>query len=364
MIKKKTIFKIKYYSVLCMVVLFTVLLFLFSGCQEESEEITLPPSEQAITTNSAIAGYIRSIALNDGSSDNIVDNASCTAIVLPLTALVNGQEITISSADDLKTVERILDTSESDHDTLSIVFPVVVTLPDHNLLLINNAEEFEHIAEQCIEGGHDEDIECLDFKYPLNFSVYDPENQISRVITINNDGELFAFVDQLKEGHFAGFKFPVTVILAGGEEITVSNNNLLEDIIENHMDDCDEDDDNDHNDDDADDTALIAAFLDGSWQITHYFSGTDKTELFADFIITFNQDSTTLSSDGVSSVHGEWETNGDDGTLELELELGEVSPFDTMPDTWDVLEFNGSLIQLKYVNTEDGSQTTMVLERA
>lgn len=67
MIKKKTIFKIKYYSVLCMLVLFTVLLFLFSGCQEESGEITLLPSEQAITTNSAIAGYIRSIGLNDGS---------------------------------------------------------------------------------------------------------------------------------------------------------------------------------------------------------------------------------------------------------------------------------------------------------
>lgn len=362
MTDKRIRFKIRYYSILCLFVLFNVLLWMSSGCQEEFEEITPPPSEQVITTKSEIADYIRLIALNDGSSDNILDNASCTALVFPLTAIVNGQEIIINSANDLKTVERILDASESDHDTLSIIFPVSVALPDHTQLLINNTEEFEDIVEQCTEGGDDEDIECVDFKYPLTLSVYDSQNQVSRVITINNDQELFSFFDGLEEGHFAGFKFPITVIVASSAEITVTDNDLLEDIIEDHMDDCDEDDDNDHNDDDADDTGLIAALLGGGWQITHYFVKTDETELFADFIITFHDDSTTLSSDGVSSVEGEWETNGHDGTLELELELGEVAPFHTMPDAWDVLEFNSSLIRLRNVNTEDGSETTMVLE--
>ena len=216
--KKKTIFKIKYYSVLCLFLAFTVLLFIFSGCQEESEEITPPPSEKVIMANSAIAGYIRSIALNDGSPDNILDNASCTVLVFPLTVVVNGQEIQVSSADDLATVEGILDESGNDHDTLSIIFPVIVTLPDHTELVINNAEEFEYIAEECTEGGHDDDIECVDFKYPLSLSVYDAQNQVSRVITVNNDEELFAFFDGLEEGHFAGFKFPVAVIVTGGEE--------------------------------------------------------------------------------------------------------------------------------------------------
>ena len=361
--KKKTIFKIRYYSFLCLFLLFTVLLFIFSGCQEESEEITLPPSDKVIRANSAIADYIRSIALNDGSPDNILDNASCTVLVFPVTVVVNGQEMQISSPDELKTVERLLDESENDHDTLIIIFPVTVTLPDHTELLINNAEEFEDISEQCTEGGHDDDIECVDFQYPLSVSVYDSQNQVSRVVTISNDAELFRLFDTLEEDHFAGFKFPVTVIVTGGEEITVSDNHHLEDIIEDHMDDCDEDDDNDHNDDDADDTGLVAALLSGDWEITRYFAGTDETELFADFTITFHDDNTTMSSDGVSSVEGEWETNGDDGTLVLELELGEEAPFDAMPDTWYVLEFNSSLIQLKNVNTEDGSEITMVLER-
>lgn len=361
--KKKTILKIKYYSVLCLFLVFTLLLFIFSGCQEESEEITLPPSDKVIMANSAIADYIRSIALSDGSSDNIVDHASCTGIVFPVRVVVNGEEIQINSADDLKTVEGILDESEIDHDTLSFIFPLTVTLSDHTELVISNAEEFEDAAEQCTEGGHDDDIECVDFKYPLSLFVYDSEIQLSHVITINDDAELFAFFDTLEEGHFAGFKFPVTVMLTGGEEIMVSDNDHLEDIIEDHKDDCDEDDDNDHNDDDADDSGLIAALLGADWEITHYFTGTDETDVFAGFVITFYDDRTTLSSDGGSSVEGEWETNGDDGTLVLELGLGEGAPFDTMPHTWGVLEFNNALIHLKKVNTEDGSETTMVLEK-
>lgn len=360
--KKKTIFKIKYYSVLCLFILFTVLLFIFSGCQEESEEILLPPSEKVIMHNSAIADYIRLIALHDGSLDNILDNASCIRLVLPVAAVVNGQEIEIGSAEDLLTVEGILDESASDHDNVSILFPVTVILPDHTEIIIHNAEELDVIAGQCTEGGLDDDIECVDFKYPLIISVYDSKNQVSGVITINNDEELFKYFNNLEEGHFVGFKFPVTVIVAGGQEMTVSDNDALEEVIEDHINDCDEDDDNDHNDDDADDTGLITALLGGEWKVTHYFATTDDTELFADFIITFPDDSTTLSTDGISSIPGEWETNGDNGTLVLELELGEQSPFDTMPVIWAVLEFNSSRIHLKNVNTEDGSETIMVLE--
>ena len=360
--KKETIFRIKYYSVLCLFLVITLVLFIFSGCQEESEEITLPPSEKVIIGDSKIADYIRSIALADGSSDNIVDHASCTRLVFPIAVTVNGQEMQISSAADLNTVERTLDEFENDHDTLNIIFPVTIILPNHAELVINNEEEFGDVTEQCTEGGHDHDIECVDFKYPLRLSVYDSQHQVSGVITINNDAELFAFFDTLDEGHFAGFKFPVTVKLTGGEEITISDNHRLQEVIEDHMDDCDEDDDNDHNDDDADSTGLIAALLSGNWKIAHYFAETDQTELFADYTITFHEDSTTFSSDGVSSSDGEWETNGDDGTLVLELELGEEAPFGMMPETWGVLEFSESLIRLRNVNSGDGLTTTMVLE--
>lgn len=362
MIKNQRLYKTRYYSVLCLFVLLHVLLLLFSSCQEESEEIVLPSSDKAILPGSLLGDYISRIALNDGSPDNIVDNASCTRLVFPVMVVVNGQEVEIASADDLSTVEGIIDESDNDQDDVRILFPVTVTLTDHTELVINNAEEFEDLADLCTEGGLDDDIECVDFKYPLTISVYDSDNQVSRVISINDDKELFTLFDNLEEGHIASFTFPVTAIVAGGE-MTFTDNHHMEDVIEDYMDDCDEDDDNDHNDDDADDSGLITTLLGGDWKITHYFATTDDTELFADFVITFLDDSTTLSSDGISSISGEWETNGDDGTLVLELELGEEEPFNTMPHKWDVVEFNSALIQLKHLNPEDGSEAAMTLEK-
>lgn len=359
----KSICKYGYLSGSGVIVLLASLLFAVSGCQEESEVITPPPVEQAILANSSLAHYIARVALNDGSSDNIVDNTSCTSLVFPFTVLVNGQEVTIISADDLTTVERILDESEDDNDTLSIVFPVTVMFADHTQQVIHNKEDFEHLAEGCPEGEEDEDIECVDFKYPLEISVYDSDNQVARVVVIKNDAELAAFFDTLEEGDYAGFKFPVTVFVNGGEEVTVTDNRQLEDLIKDHMDDCDEDDDNDHNDDDADDTDLINALLAGQWKVAQYFAGTDQSELFADFVITFHADGTTVSSDGHSSIAGEWETNGDDGTLVLDLELGETMPFDNMPDDWQVVEFDDVQVKLKNVDTDDESESTLVLQR-
>ena len=364
MMKNKNIHsKIRHYSILCPFLLFTAFSFLFSACQEESEEITPPPTDKVILPNSVIATLIQHIALNDGSSDNILDNSSCTSLVLPVTVVVNGHEIHISSEDDFKLVERILDEVENDDDTLTIIFPVTVILSDYSRLIVTNEEQLEDITEQCIEGGVDDDIECIDFKYPLIFSVYDSNNQVSSLVTVNNDQELFEFFDGLSNDHLISFKFPVTVVLSSGEEVTLNDNNELKDSIENTSGDCDEDDDNDHNDDDADNTALIAVLIAGEWEITYFFNETDKTDAFENFVFSFHKDGTALAANGVSSINGTWKSYGDDGFLELEFDFGEETPFDDIQEDWELVEFSNSFIKLKDVNGGDGSVNTLVFEK-
>ncbi|MEO5600934.1 MAG: hypothetical protein ABIR06_08410 [Cyclobacteriaceae bacterium] len=355
--------KIKYYSVLCLFFLFTVLLFIFSSCQKELDEITPPPSDKVIVPNSAVSNYIQHIALHDGSPDNILDNASCISLVLPLTVMVNEQEIKIESSDDFIEVENILDEFENDNDSLRIIFPVTVTLADHTERIINNSDELEDIGDECTEGGSDDDIECVDFQYPLTFTVYDSQNQLSSVTVINNDEELFTFFDTMEEGDLASFKFPVLVILGGGEEITIDNNDQLEAVIESSIDECDEDDDNDHDEDDADDTGFITALLNSNWQITYFFDGSDETGAFADFVFIFHEDGATLSTNGVSSIQGTWDTNGDNGSINIKLNLGEEAPLDAIMEDWEVVEFNSSLIKLQDVSEEDQTVTTLVFER-
>ena len=363
MINSKTIYsKFRYFSILYLFFLFTLLGSVLSGCQEGLEEITQPPSDKVIVANSVVSNLIQRVALNDGSFDNILDNSSCTSLILPVTVTVNGQTIKIDTPDDLKTVERILDEFENDDDTLRIIFPVTVTLADYTKLIINNEKELENSNKQCTEGGFDEDIECVDFKYPLIFSVYDSKNQLSDVITINDDPELYSFFDTQEEGDLVGFKFPITVILFDGEEIIINNNDQLKGMIENASDDCDEDDDNDHNDDDADDAALINVLLARDWEITYFFKGTDKTKAFADFVFTFLGDRTVSATDRVSLVEGTWQSYGDEGFLELEFDF-EEAPFNDLQEDWELVEFTDSLIKLKNVSEKDGSVSTLFFKK-
>lgn len=339
----------------------TVLLLIFSNCQEERIEITPTPPDQVILPNSVVANFIQHITLNDGSSDNILDHSSCTSLILPVSILVNGQEILISSEDDLNFVERVLDEFDDDDDTLNFIFPITVTLTDHTQLTINNTEEFENAIAQCIEGGNDDDIECIDFKYPLTLLTFNSDNQVSDVLSIDDDQELFSFIDHLDNNLLVSIKFPITLILSNGVNIIITNNTELEDSIEAAIDDCDEDDDNNHNDDDIDDSGLIAFLIDGEWRIIDLFIEQDSITSFTDLSVTFNTNNTISSTDGVVNFEGKWKTFADDESLNLKLDFDD-GQFDIIEINWELTEFSNSIIKLKNEDS-DGKVNIMILQK-
>lgn len=355
--------KISYYPVLTLFLLVAMLLFILGGCQDELVKITLPPSDQVVLPNSPLADIVKKVTLNDGSSDNILDNSSCTLLVLPVRVLVNGQELKIDSADDFRLVERIFDETENDDDTLIILFPVTIILADHTTVVINEQDALEDIIDKCSEGGLDEDIECIDFKYPITLSLYDSNNQVPKALTVDNDEELFELFDDLDNGQFISFKFPTTVVLWNKSEVAVNDNNELEDIIESSIGDCDEDDDNDYNDDDTDDTALIAVFTSGQWEITYFFDQADKTAAFENFVFTFAIDRTALATKYTSSINGTWESYGDSSVIELEFDFGEEPPLNNLLAYWQLVEFTTSTIKLNRQDEEDLYADVVVFQK-
>lgn len=319
----------------------------FTSCQEEADVTILPIPAEAFTANSTEADFIKRTTLRDGSSDNILDSASCVALTFPVTVVVNGEQIVVSTEDDLKYVERILDEADDDEDEVNIVFPVTVVLADHTEIVVENEDAFEDLMEDCVEGGDDDDIECIDFVFPVKLTVYNTTSQVSEVVTLNTDSQLYDFIESLDDDELVSFKFPVVMQLADGTEITLNDNEELEDAIEDSSDDCDEDDDNDFDDDDIDDGNLVAILLSGSWEVDYFFNEADETSEFTNFTFTFNADGTALATNGETEVEGTWATYGDDGELELDLDFGEDSPFDGVMEDWEVFEFNESEIVLK-----------------
>lgn len=314
---------------------------LLSACQEEKIEIKLPPAGTTITGASPAAVLILSVARRDGSRDNILDKSSCITLVFPVTIKTNGQTITINSLDDLDKIEDLFD--ESGDDDVEFNFPIKVILADHTEITINNEDEFEDLIEDCDE---DDDIECIDFKYPLEFNTYDANNQIAGSITINNDEELFNFIKQLKKEELVGLKFPVTLIQSNGSELVVTNFDELEDALEDAEDDCDEDV--------VDDSNFITLLISGPWQVDSFIDdGSNRTSELTGYAFTFNSDKSVEAVKTTTTIPGIWETNGDSGELELLLSMSGNDPFDDISEDWMVKDFTSTTIRLEKGDADD-----------
>jgi hypothetical protein len=338
-------------------------IFYLNGCQQEATEIIEIPAEQVITPDSKIAGLVQRTAMNDGSKDNIIDKSSSTSLVLPITIIVNGIEIILDSNEDLETVENIIDKFDFDDDVIKIIFPVTVILADHSEITISNADEMEVLINLCEDDGYDDDIECIDFVYPFTISVFDSENQLSDAITIEDDKDLHNFFAEFDEDELASINFPITVVLSNGEEFIVTNNEELEELIDSAIDACDEDDDNDHNDDDVDDSKLKQVLIEGVWVIDYFFHGEEKTTIFKGYIFDFLENGIVEASLEDKGYRGEWSTNGDDGTLELELFFGDNFPLGVISEDWDLIEFNETIIKLMYIGDSNTSKRLLTFKR-
>ncbi|MFD2823170.1 LamG domain-containing protein [Lacinutrix iliipiscaria] len=237
-------------------------LLLFASCQEEAVEVTSPDDEETIAPDSNLANLMRNTAANDGSFDNIIDFASCLEVELPVTVVVDGVEIIINSEDDFDLIEAIFDEFDGDEDTLEILFPITIILSDYTEIVIENQDALEEYIRACgDENEYDDDIECIDFQYPISISIYNTDFEIIDTVTITSDAGLYAFIESLEGGVLASINFPVTMILANGDVIEVANNTELENVISEAEDDCDEDDDNDWDDDDIEDCDVNLAGL-------------------------------------------------------------------------------------------------------
>jgi len=93
---------------------FFALLMLMS-CQEEVIDITEPAEAETLVANSQLTSFMASASIMDGSADNIIDNASCLSVDLPVTVIVNGVELTIDSKEDFKVTEALFDEFEDDN---------------------------------------------------------------------------------------------------------------------------------------------------------------------------------------------------------------------------------------------------------
>lgn len=310
----------------------------FTACQDETTEVNNPSEQEAIQPNSQLANLMRLTTSNFGGMDDILDEASCFSIELPVTIIVSDITITIETEEDLEQLEDLFEEFEDDDDFLDFVFPIAIIFSDYTEIVIENEEQLEDFIDEC-EDDEDDIIECVDFVYPISFSVFNAEFDLLETVVIENDEALYEFLDGLDDDDNAlivSLDYPVTLEYASGETIEVNSNEELADAIEAAEDDCDDDDEYDCNEEDV--TELL---VECPWDIE------DEGDDFEIYQIIFNEDGSLAITEGdtTNAIGGNWSlTSTDEG---LVLNLFELTAFqDDLGGEWLVVECDDDELEI------------------
>lgn len=319
---------------------FGILVALVS-CRTEDDLVIDPPTEDTIEANSVVANAISRVALNDGSEDNIVDNANCLTVQLPVIVTVNDIELVISDDSGYQDIEDIIDLFDDDVDSIVISYPITVVLTDFSTIIVNSDTELATLAANCLgDNIDDDDIECIDFQYPITASVYNENNDVIDTITINNDNDMYDFIEDLDQFAAVTINFPITVIFPDTTTQTINTIQELAMVIEDADDTCDEDDDNDFDDDDCDDcttTDLDAIFEDCmEWTVDKLErNDNDLEDNYIGYTFEFNTDGTISVMQGANVFNGTWNASGAANNISVVINITGLTDFN---DTWNLHE--------------------------
>jgi hypothetical protein len=334
----------------------------FTSCQDEFEVISTGAEPQAITANSSTAQLIQHTSSNDGSFDNIVDGTSCFDIKFPYIVDVNGLELTIDSREDLHQIEEIFDAIDDDLDFLEILFPITITAGDFSEITINGLQDLRELAAECKEGGDDDDIECIDFVYPMTIYTFNVNLEQTSNVVVKSDRDLRIFFKSLDENKLISFDFPISLKLYDDTTITVANNEELAREIENAKDICDEDDDNDYNDDDFNEASFNDKLVECVWFVKEFKrNDINQTIQYVDYILNFKEDGTVITGfRGATTIAGTWSTTVGEHGAKLNMEFETSVDFNLEWNVYDIGDnriklFNGesNRIIMKQICVED-----------
>lgn len=323
---------------------FTAVLFI--SCQSE-ETLVIQDTTQNLTASSPLTELILRVSQNPTSKDNVLDNSSCFKVQLPVDVIVNGTQITVSDQNDYVTVQDALDAFSDDDDIVNFVFPITVQYQNFGTQVITDSDQLEEVVENCDEDDGFDEIDCVSLNYPIKVDVYNADNQIANTVSMENDTDLYNFLENIESNEFISISYPVSLIDSNGQNVVITSNSDFEDSIEDSIKGCD---DNSGTGGNAD---FISILTDGTWSVSYFFNSTDETPNYNGYTFTFNSDGTIVAINGTTSIVGTWSTFVDSGQ-ELFLIKFDDSRLDELKEDWRIAEYTTTNIRLKNESSSGG----------
>jgi len=319
------------------------------SCQKEEEEHIDETQEETITASSPLTTLLLRTSQNPGTYDDIIDGNGCASVVLPITVVANGQQVTVNTPEDVLLILQIFNQFPNDTDTLQINFPITLELFDFTQVTVNSQVELDALAASC--GANEVEIGCLDIVYPISFFTYNADQQQTGTVTINNDIELYSFLQNLGPDDFISLDFPISVVLEDGSTTEVSSHTALQTLIT----DCVANGGGDP----IDISQFEEDLTTGVWYVAYFFDDYDETDNYAGYEFTFALDGTAQTVKAGVITAGTWALVDD---FKIDLFFGTTDPLDELDEDWEILEATAEIITLKHISG-DGSTDFLTFSR-
>jgi hypothetical protein len=320
--------------------LISALAFFSFSCEKEEETVSIN-NENSFTKTAPVTYLVKRVSQLETTIDNVLDNTSCFKIKLPVEVTVDNQTITVSNSYDYHTIEDIKETYNYDDDVVNFSFPIVIEFADFHTVTVSNLNQYNAIKSQCSDDSNFHEIACINFNYPITINNYDTENQVGNTVTIQNDTQLYNYMDDMLDTAVVGFVYPIQLTNASGISVTVNSNTELEDAINAVVNDCS--------------TAIGTLDLDdilvnGTWIVSYcYYDYNDETSYYNGYAFNFNSNGTSSAVNNNNTIEGEWHIENESSyqKLELNFEGGQLHDIET---NWRVQEYTNTFIRLKHSN--------------
>ena len=329
---------------------------LLMSCQSEENEI-VQDANQNLANSSPLTNLISRVSQNPTSTDNVLDSSSCFSIVLPVTVIVNGQNIVVANQSDYQTVQDAIDAFSNDDDIVNFVYPITIQFQNFSTLVVQNADVLDEIMDDCGEDDGFDEIDCLNFNFPIVVNVYNANNQLAETISITNNIQLYNFLESLEDNEYIAIQYPISVTDSNNQTIVISNNDQFEDVIEDAIDDCDDDSQSS-----GGNGNLSAILSDGTWYVSYFYDDTNQTSVYAGYTFTFNTNGTSLVLRNSVSINGSWSNYIDGNEEKLELDYDGLI-LDELEEDWEVVEYSSTQVRLKDVSGGNGGTDYLYLSK-
>ena len=316
----------------------------FTSCQDEidNENGDNPNTNSA---NSVTASNLERSSMYDGSFDDFLDGNSCSSILFPVTATINGTQVTLVSQASYQQVINILAEFNDDDDEVVLQFPLTVKLSNYTEVVVTSQGEYDALVNACqqAENAAEDAIACLDIDFPITILTYSLNLDQTGSVVIESEQELYTYMNNFGSDELFAVNYPITATLSNDTLVTISSDADLQSRINECIMDEEAMDEAEENAE-----TLETILVNGLFKVDAFVTaGVNTATDYADYTIDFANDWTCFAVNSASNtVQGTYEV-ASEFEVYFTLNFTGDATFQLLNHTWEVTSYSATSISLQ-----------------